>query len=80
MSLDSTILVKVDKKTKKRMDSIDVNWSGRIRDFIERELMKKARMNEAERIRSALFREASGLDSTEVIRKMRGSRHGASSN
>lgn len=80
MGLDSTILVKIDKRTKKRMDSIDVNWSSRIRDFIERELMKKARMDEAERIRSALFREAPGLGSAEVIRKMRRSRHGASSN
>ncbi len=80
MGYDSTILVKVDKKTKKRMDSIDVNWSSRIRDFIERELMKKARLNEAERIRKSLFREAPGLESVEVLRKIRGSRHGASSN
>ena len=80
MSYDSTILVKIDKKTKKRMDSIDINWSSRIRDFIERELMKKARFNEAERIRMSLFKEAPGLESVEIIRKMRESRHGTGSN
>ena len=80
MSYDSTILIKIDKKTKKRMDSIDINWSSRIRDFIERELMKKARFNEAERIRMSLFKETPGLESVEIIRKMRESRHGAGSN
>jgi hypothetical protein len=80
MGYDSTILVKVDRKTKRGMDSIDVNWSGRIRDFIKRELMKKARLNEAERIRQSLFRKGPGLESVEVLRKMRGSRHGAGSN
>lgn len=80
MSYESTILIKIDKKTKRKMDNIDVNWSSRIRDFIKRELMKKARLNEAERIRKSLFRESHGLESTEVIRRMRGSRHGAGSN
>ena len=80
MGYDSTILVKVDKKTKRRMDSIDTNWSGRIRDFIKRELTKKARLNEAERIRRSLFRAVPGLGSAEALRKMRGARHGTSSN
>jgi len=80
MSYESTILIKIDKKTKRKMDDIDVNWSSRIRDFIRMELTKKARFNEAERIRKSLFRESHGLESVEVIRRMRGARHGTSSN
>lgn len=79
MGYERTILIKIDKKTKRRMDTMDVNWSGRIRDFILRELAKKARLNEAERIRKSLFRESHGPDSVEVLRRMRGSRHGAGS-
>lgn len=79
MSYESTILVKIDTKTKKKMDNVDVNWSSRIRDFIKRELMKKARLNEAERIRKSLFRESHGLDSVEALRRMRESRHGTGS-
>jgi hypothetical protein len=79
MGYDSTILIKIDKKTKRRMDNLDVNWSGRIRDFIHRELTRKARWKQAERIRKSLFRESHGLESVEVIRRMRASRHGAGS-
>ncbi len=79
MSYESTILIKIDKKTKRRMDSIDVNWSSRIRDFIKMELAKKARWKEAEKIRESLFRDSQGLESVEILRRMRGSRHGASS-
>ncbi len=80
MGYETTILIKLDKKTKKRMDNIDINWSGKIRDFIKRELMKKARFAEAEKIRQSLFRKAPGLESVDVLRKMRGSRHGTGSN
>ncbi len=77
---DSTILVRVDKKTKRGMNSIDTNWSVKIRDFIKRELTKKARLDEGEKIRKSLFRTAPGLESAEALRKMRGARHGKSSN
>ena len=80
MGYDSAILIKIDRKTKKRMDSIDTNWSNKIRDFIKRELVKKAKFKEAEQIRQTLFREAPGLSSAEILRKMRESRHGTSSN
>lgn len=79
MSYERTILIKIDTKTKRKMDSIKINWSSRIREFINRELTKKAKLDEAEKIREKLFRESPGLDSVEIIRKMRGARHGTSS-
>ena len=80
MRYDSTFLIKIDKKTKIAMDKLGLNWSEKVRGFIDREIARKARLEKAEKLRKSLFRKAEGPDSIEVIRKMRVHRHGATGN
>jgi post-segregation antitoxin (ccd killing protein) len=43
MTYEEAILVKIDKDTKRRMKSVKVNWSERIREFIQKEISTKRR-------------------------------------
>ncbi len=79
MTYEETMLIKLDRKTKNRMKRLKINWSEAMREFINRELDREARFEEAERIRKSLFKKRPGLDSTEIIRRMRDARHGADS-
>ena len=74
-----TILIKLDSNTKKKMKSVKTNWSELIREFIQRELEKKRNIAKAEKLRAKLFRKSRGIDSTEVIRRMRETRYGPNS-
>lgn len=76
MSYDKTILIKIDSETKEKMDSLNINWSGKIREFIEREVTRRKRFAEAERIRRSLFKKTAGVDSAVIIRRMRAGRYG----
>ncbi len=79
MTYEETILIKLDKDTKKKMKEINTNWSERIREFIKNEINKKKNIARAERLRAKLFREVGGASTTEIIRKMRDSRYGTDS-
>jgi hypothetical protein len=79
MVYEEAFLIKIDKNTKRRMKDVKINWSELIREFIQKEIEKKRNIARAERLRAKLFREVKGVDSTEVIRKMRDSRYGPSS-
>ncbi len=79
MAYEDAILVKIDKDTKRRMKNVNVNWSERIREFIKKEISNRRNVAKAERLRADLFRSVSGVESTEIIRKMRDSRYGPGS-
>jgi hypothetical protein len=79
MTYEEAILVKIDKDTKRRMKSVKVNWSERIREFIQKEISTKRNIAKAEKLRAKLFRSVEGIESTEIIRKMRDSRYGPGS-
>jgi hypothetical protein len=79
MRYSETILVKLDKDTKRGMKSVKTNWSGLIREFIRNEINKKRNIARAERLRAKLFRRVGGASSTEMIRRMRESRYGPDS-
>ncbi|MCL5419409.1 MAG: hypothetical protein M1354_00830 [Candidatus Marsarchaeota archaeon] len=79
MAYRETILIKLDSNTKKKMKSVKTNWSELIREFIQRELEKKRNIAKAEKLRAKLFRKSRGIDSTEVIRRMRETRYGPNS-
>ena len=79
LTYDKTILIKVDRSTKRSMSNIEVNWSELIREFIKKEINRKQNIARAERLRSKLFRTKRGLESTTVIRSWRDSRYGPGS-
>ncbi|MCL4379231.1 MAG: hypothetical protein M1160_00120 [Candidatus Marsarchaeota archaeon] len=79
MPYEETMLIKLDKKTKYRMRRLKINWSEAVRGFINRELDREARFDEAERLRKSIFKRYPGPESTEIIRKARDARHGAGS-
>lgn len=79
MPYEEAILIKVDKVTKRKMRSVEENWSELIREFIQGELNKKRNIAKAERIRARLFRAVKGKDSTAIIREMRDSHYGSAS-
>ena len=72
MVYEETVLIKLDSDTKRRMRSLNANWSELIREFIQSELDKKRNIARAERLRTKLFRRKKGVDSTALIRRMRG--------
>jgi len=78
------VLVKVNKSTKKRMKDKKINWSAEIRKFIDERLKTKKDKNLALAVAltDKIFRKAKkgSFNSTEFIRKMRETRHGATSN
>ena len=79
LSYQEAILIKLDKATKRRMRSVEGNWSELIRGFIQRELDKKRHIAKAERIRAKLFRAVRGKSTTTLIREMRATRYGSDS-
>lgn len=79
MVYKETLLIKLDSDTKKKMKSVKTNWSELIREFIQSELEKKRNVAKAERLRAKLFRKSKGIDSTEMIRRMRETRYGPDS-
>ncbi len=80
MTYDTTILVKLDKRTKERMLRMNINWSEAIRVFIKGKMQREARIQNAERLRKLVFKKYAGPESTEIIRKSRDERYGAGSN
>lgn len=79
MTLEETILIKIDKTTKRKMRSAEENWSELIRAFIHRELNRRRNIAKAERLRAKLFKKAKGSDSTAIIREWRDKRYGPNS-
>ena len=79
MTYEETILIKLDKDTKRKMKEIDANWSELIREFIQNELNRKRNTARAEKLRARLFRHVSGMNSTQIIRKFRDERYGPNS-
>lgn len=73
------ITVRVDERTKRRMDELSLNWSEAIRKEISRVLEEETRKN---RVRAAQIAvrirmpAAKGWDSTKVIRAWRDARYG----
>lgn len=79
---ETAILIKIDTKTKEKMDKLNINWSEEIRDFIKSRLESEGDKNLALAVATTdkLFRKAKkGFDSTAFIRKMREERYGSSS-
>ena len=79
VAYEETILIKLDKDTKRKMKEIDTNWSKLIREFIQNELNRKRNTIRAEKLRAKLFRRVGGMDSTQIIRKFRDARYGPNS-
>ncbi len=80
---ESAILIKVDKKTKKKMEEVKINWSEEIRKFIKTRIESEGSKNVALAVAmtSKLFRraKAKGFDTTSTIRKFRDERYGPNS-
>jgi Zn-dependent oligopeptidase len=76
MTYEGTILIKLDKDTKRRMKEINTNWSELIREFIQKELNRKRNIARAEKLRAKLFRQGRGMDSAQIIRYFRDTRYG----
>jgi antibiotic biosynthesis monooxygenase (ABM) superfamily enzyme len=79
MAYDETMLIKLDRRTKEKMRRMKINWSEAVREFINRELDREARFDEAERLRKSIFKKYPGPESTDIIRKARDARHGTGS-
>jgi len=85
MKYDTTLLIKIDRKTKQKMQSAKLNWSEAIREFIQDRLDRRSRLAEAtasmNRLRRISETKTKGkkFDSTAFIRKMRNSRYGPNS-
>ncbi len=75
MRYEQEVLVKVDADLKRKMKRMNVNWSALIRGFISERISKERNTLEAEVLRMRLFRKASGLDSTDIIRQARDARY-----
>lgn len=80
----SIVTVRVDHQTKRRMKQLEhVNWSGVLREAIERKLEKEGERDLAKAIlaNDKLVRKApAGWDSVKVIRHWREDRYGRSGN
>jgi len=82
LSCMTVITVRVDEETKRRMDSIDVNWSEVIRHAIRRRIEEEKRKNLAkavlinEEVRKASRGEMKAED---IIRRFRDERRGKNS-
>ena len=83
MVYESAILVKMDKKTKKKMEEVKINWSEEIRKFITARIESEGSKNVALAVAmtSKLFKpaRAKNFDTTSSIRRFRDERYGQSS-
>jgi fructose-bisphosphate aldolase class 1 len=75
----TVITVRVDKETKKMMESLDINWSEYIRDSVRKRALESQRKNLAKAvlINERLRKRGKGeLKAEEIIRRFRDERHG----